>query len=137
MTDGTLARLLAAAALTSLLGTAVAADNDEMTSASPATERSAESDLPEPVAELVGALSGVQRVEVLEDDTFAVHRRMVVTGSRIPRRVTIRVDENGEVVDWGDRPGITRIYTRDDLMRSGHVQLAEGLSRIDPAIRPR
>lgn len=129
--------LLTAIAVASLLCAApVMADQKDGPEPSSAGQPAA-SDLPEAVAELVAAMSSVERVEPLDDDTFAIHSRMQLTGSRIPRDVTITVDDKGNVIDWGEKPFLTRTYTREDLFRTGHVQLAEGLSKIDPAIRNR
>jgi hypothetical protein len=127
--------VLAALVAAFLIGAGGVAAGDGTSDGKPS--ESSKRELPEPVAELVDALSDVERVEALEDDTFAVHRRMKITGSRLPQNVTIRVNEKGEVVDWGDRPMLTRTYTREDLYRTGHADVAEGLSNLDPAVRPR
>lgn len=112
--------------VTSLLGVGtVTADGDD----------SGQSEMPEAVAELVNAMSGVQRVEPLGDDTFAVHRQMVVTGSRIPREVVLQVAKDGTVVDWGRTPNFSRTYTYRELRRTGRGDLAEALIKLDPAIQ--
>lgn len=113
-------------AVTCLLGAGpVMADEDQ----SDAPE------LPEAVAELVGAMSGVQRVEAAENGTFKVHRQMEVTGSRIMRDVTLRIAEDGTVLDWGRTPMYSRTYTIRELRDTGRADLAEALIKLDPAIQ--
>ena len=137
MTRNVFKTLLSAITLGLLLFTGVAAGQEGQTNEAEATapEASDGSELPEKVAELVNAMSGVQRVESLDNGFFAVHRRMTVTGSRIPRNVKIEIAENGEVVDWGRRPLYTRSFTRRELLETGQVDLAEALKRSDPSIR--
>lgn len=118
-----------------ITGAATAQDEAPTEPESPAAEASAKPELPEKVAELVNAMSGVQHVEKLESGLFAVHRRMNVTGSRIPRDVKLEVAENGEVVDWGRTPLYSRTYTRRELIQTGNVDLGEALQRLDPSIR--
>ena len=124
-----------------MAGVVMAQDSESGESRQPAAERSAKPELPElpelpeKVAELVNALSGVQNVEKLDNGLFAVHRRMNVTGSRIPRNVKMEVTENGEVVDWGRTPMFTRTYTHRELIETGEIDLAEALQRLDPAIQ--
>lgn len=92
-------------------------------------------ELPEAVAELVGAMSDVQRVESAENGTFEVHRKMEVTGSRIKRDVKLTVAEDGTVLDWGRTPSYSRTYTIRELRETGRSDLAEALIRRDPALQ--
>lgn len=118
-----------------IAGVAMAQDSESGESQRPAAEKSATPELPEKVAQLISAMSGVQNVEKLENGLFAVHRRMNVTGSRIPRNVEMKVAENGEVVDWGRTPMFTRTYTHRELIETGEVDLAEALQRLDPSLQ--
>jgi len=114
----------------------VAAQQGESTDTeAPGLEQSEEPALPEAVAALVDAMSGVQRVEPLEDGLFAVHRRMSVTGSRIQRDITMQVAKDGSVVDWGRTPMFSRSYTRRQLIQTGEIDAAEALEKLDPAIQ--
>ena len=54
---------------------------------------------------------------------------MVVTGSRIPQPVDSRTG-------YPTTPSILRIYTQDDLDRSGRTQVGPALRQLDPAIGP-
>jgi len=101
----------------------------------PGLEQSEGPALPEAVAAMVDAMSGVQRVEPLEDGLFAVHRRMSVTGSRIQRDITMQVAKDGSVVDWGRTPMFSRSYTRRQLIQTGEIDAAEALEKLDPAIQ--
>jgi len=92
-------------------------------------------ELPEAVAELVGAMSGVQRVEPAENDVFVVHRQIEVTGSRIKRDVKLQIAKDGTVLDWGLSPMFSRTYTLRELRNTGSADLAEALSRLDPRIQ--
>lgn len=105
-----------------------------MAGPSVAQEEGAEPEWPEPVAKLVQALSGVEQVEPAEDGTFIVKRRVQETGSRIYRDVEMRVNDKGEVVDWGDTPFWTRKYTLAELESTGESDLARALSKLDPAV---
>ena len=118
-----------------MAGMVMAQDSESGEFQQPPAEKSATPELPEKVAELVNAMSGVQNVEKLENGLFAVERRMNVTGSRILRNVKLKVDENGEVVDWGRTPMFSRTYTHRELTETGEVDLAEALQRLDPAIQ--
>ena len=114
----------------------VAAQQGESTDTeAPGLEQSEEPALPEAVAALVEAMSGVQRVEPLEDGLFAVHRRMSVTGSRIQRDITMQVAKDGSVVDSGHTPMFSRSYTRRQLIQTGEIDAAEALEKLDPAIQ--
>ena len=114
----------------------VAAQQGESTDTeAPGLEQSEEPALPEAVAALVDAMSGVQRVEPLEDALFAVHRRMSVIGSRIQRDITMQVAKDGSVVDWGRTPMFSRSYTRRQLIQTGEIDAAEALEKLDPAIQ--
>ena len=137
MTGNVFKTLLSAITVGLLLFTGVAAGQESQTTAAEATAPVASDglELPEKVAELVNAMAGVQRVEPLDNGLFAVHRRMTVTGSRIPRKVKIEIAEDGEVVDWGRSPFFTRSFTRRELLQTGEVDLAEALKRLDPAIQ--
>lgn len=117
------------------IGVAVAQDSKTTEPERATSEEAAGPELPEKVAELVNAMSGVQRVEPLDNGLFAVHRRMTVTGSRIPRNVKLEIAEDGEVVDWGRTALYTRSVTRRELLETGEVDLAEALKRRDPAIQ--
>lgn len=129
--------LLSGIAAGALLFTAMVTAQDREASETGRTEvaHSAETELPEAVAGLVNAMSGVQRVEPLENGVFAVNRRIQVTGSRLKQSVTMQVAEDGSVVDWGRRPLFTRNYTRSELMKTGEVDLGEALDQIDPSIQ--
>ena len=114
----------------------VTAQQDELTDTeAPGLEQSEGPALPEAVAALVDAMSGVQRVEPLEDGLFAVHRRMSVTGSRIQRDITMQVAKDGSVVNWGRTPMFSRSYTRRQLIQTGEIDAAEALEKLDPAIQ--
>jgi hypothetical protein len=52
---------------------------------------------------------------------------MVVTGSRIPQPVDARTG-------YPTTPSILRIYTQDDLDKSGRTQVGPALQQLDPAI---
>jgi hypothetical protein len=54
-------------------------------------------------------------------------KSMVVTGSRIPQPVDARTG-------YPTTPSILRIYTQDDLDRSGRTQVGPALQQLDPAI---
>jgi hypothetical protein len=54
---------------------------------------------------------------------------MVVTGSRIPQPVDARTG-------YPVTPDILRIYTYDDLARTGHVDVARALRQLDPSFGP-
>jgi len=54
---------------------------------------------------------------------------MVVTGSRIPQPVDARTG-------YPITPDILRIYTYDDLYRTGHVDVARALRQLDPSFGP-
>jgi hypothetical protein len=103
----------------------------------PADESTIEADLPEAVTELVNALSGVESVEALEDDRYAIHRRVEKTGSRVKRDVTMTVTEDGTVVDWGRDADFLRSYTLSELRTTGYADLARALADLDPAIQTR
>lgn len=120
-----------------IAGAVMAQDIEPTESQLPTLEESTNTELPEKVAQLVDAMSGVQRVEKLESGLFAVERRIRVTGSRIRREVTLEIDENGQVVDWGRTPFYTRTYTRRELVETGRIDLAEALDQLDPAIQSR
>lgn len=133
-------RLLASATAVGFVliaGVVMAQDIDSANPKLPAAEESAETELPEKVAELVDVMSGVQSVEKLDNGLFAVHRRISVTGSRIARDVKLEIDEDGRVVDWGRTPFQTRTYTRRELLDTGRIDLAEALDQLDPRIQSR
>ena len=52
---------------------------------------------------------------------------MVVTGSRIPQPVDARTG-------YPTTPSILRIYSQDDLDKSGRTQVGPALQQLDPAI---
>ncbi len=54
-------------------------------------------------------------------------KSMVVTGSRIPQPVDVRTG-------YPTTPSILRIYTQDDLDKSGRTQVGPALQQLDPAI---
>ena len=54
-------------------------------------------------------------------------KSMVVTGSRIPQPVDARTG-------YPTTPSILRIYTQDDLDKSGRTQVGPALQQLDPAI---
>ena len=54
---------------------------------------------------------------------------MVVTGSRIPQPVDARTG-------YPITPDILRIYTYDDLYRTGRVDVARALRQLDPSLGP-
>jgi|SRR6056297_1402086 len=99
--------------------------------------QTSESSLPEAVSELVDALSGVERVEPVEENRFAVHRRIDVTGSRVKRDVTMIIDEEGNVVDWGRAADFVRSYTLSELRSTGQGDMASALADLDPSIQTR
>lgn len=108
------------------------------TSEEPVKTELLKTELPEKVMELVNALSGVERIETLENGSFAVYKQISVTGSRIRRTVKLEVTEDGEVLDWGQAPLHTRMYTRRELLNTSKIgDIAEALERLDPAIQGR
>ena len=56
-------------------------------------------------------------------------KSMVVTGSRIPQPVDARTG-------YPTTSSNLRIYTQEDLNRSGQVQVGPALRQLDPAIGP-
>ena len=56
-------------------------------------------------------------------------KSMVVTGSRIPQPVDARTG-------YPTTPSILRIYTQDDLDKSGRTQVGPALQQLDTAIGP-
>lgn len=129
--------ILGAIMATVFLATGVVmADDHGSTESEPAdAQPPATPDLPQPVAKLIAAISGVQRVQAVDNGNFAVHRRISVTGSRLMRDVTMLVADDGTVVDWGDTPALTRQYTRRELYQTGQLDIAEALDQLDPRIQ--
>jgi len=113
-------------ALAGVLGAAPAMAGDQ---------QEAMPEMPEAVSKLVNAMSGVESVEATEDDQFRIHRRIVITGSRVPREVTMVVAKDGTVVDWGREASFLRSYTLSELRDTGNADLAKALSELDPSIR--
>jgi len=116
-------------------GNVIADDPKSTDPESADAEQSATLNLPEPVARLVDASSGVQRVEAMENGKFAIHREILEPGSRLKRDVTMLVAEDGSVVDWGRTPMLNRQYTQRELYDAGQLDLAEALDQLDPRIQ--
>ncbi|MFU8877629.1 MAG: hypothetical protein ACNA7E_05775 [Wenzhouxiangellaceae bacterium] len=97
-------------------------------------EAPAELELPEPVARLVVAMPDVKLVEPDTDGTFLIHSKMRVIGSRIMRKVEVRVAEDGTVLDWGRMPFASRVITQEQIHSTGQTNIGDALVQLDPSI---
>lgn len=98
--------------------------------------------LEELVAELEAIDRSIERIETTEDGKLIVHRRYEVTGSRIKREHVQELDpEKLKDVDYAledvllSLPFQVRQYTRAELERHGHTDLARALADRDPRIQ--
>jgi hypothetical protein len=98
--------------------------------------------LDELVAELKAIDSSIEQIETTEDGTLIVHRRYEVTGSRIKRTHVQELDpDNLKALDYAlenvllSLPFDVRSYTREELERHGHTDLARALADRDPRIQ--
>ena len=77
--------------------------------------------------------SQMQRDNAREDDRFCLRE----TGSRITRHGPRRTARDSGVRDSGARECVSahgRTYTRDDLDRTGAIDIADALRRLDTSI---
>lgn len=68
------------------------------------------------------------------DDTVAVETRQTITGSRINRTVS---DEDTHGSQRIDTFAPVDVYSREELTRTGEIDLGRALRRLDPSIRGR
>ncbi|MFU8833397.1 MAG: hypothetical protein ACNA7J_14760 [Wenzhouxiangella sp.] len=98
--------------------------------------------LEELVAELEALDRSIERIETTEDGTLIVERRYEVTGSRIKRTHVQELDSQDlKALDYAledvllSLPFQVRSYTRAELERHGHNDLARALADRDPRIQ--
>ncbi len=106
-------RLLLAALLTALAGTAVA---QTVT----ITRESGETDT-------------VQTAEAAAPAPQSARNCMRHTGSRIVVAENMRAEKQGKPQRCANGPG--RVYSSDDLERTGHINIADALRSLDTSIR--
>lgn len=96
-----------------------------------ATAQAADSPAPAPAAQEAASDQDVEApapaADRKADEAFCLRH----TGSRIP----VRADRRTGKKDAGCIAAHGRVYTRDDLDRTGEVDIADALRKLDPAIR--
>lgn len=110
-------RLLLAALLTAFAGTAVA---QTVTITAESTTESAETDT-------------VQTAEAAAPAPRSVRNCMRHTGSRIVAAENMRAEKQGKPQRCANGSG--RVYSSDDLERTGHINIADALRSLDTSIR--
>ncbi len=100
--------------------------------------------LEELVAELKAFDKSIERIETTAEGTLIVERRYEVTGSRIKRTHIQELDSQDlKALDYAledvllSLPFQVRSYTREELERHGHTDLARALADRDPRIQIR
>lgn len=88
----------------------------------------------EPKTESEPAAEQTESVEATEsaDDAVAVETRQTITGSRISRTVS---DEDTHGSQRIETVAPVDVYSREELTRTGEIDLGRALRRLDPSIR--
>ncbi len=85
------------------------------------------------VAKESGETETVQAAEVEAPAREPLRTCMRNTGSRIVAAQNLRAEKEGKPQRCAN--GFGRVYTSDDLDRSGHINLADALRSLDTSIR--
>ena len=80
-----------------------------------------------------GETETVQTAEAEAPAREPVHNCMRSTGSRIAAAQNQRAEKEGKPQSCVN--GFGRVYSNDDLGRTGHVNIADALRSLDPSIR--